>query len=213
MLGLLQPAASRAAGIQVMIDGKAVVFTDVQTSVWFAVYVRQAAEAGIVNGYKDASGKLTGRYGPSNSITIAEALKIAVEGAEYDAQLYGSLVDSGMRQHWGAAYVSVAKAEKFAILPDRVRIDRAATRAEVAALLTSAFDVDTSLISPVDSRYSDVKVSTSYAASIEALSRDGVLQGDTDVQGLATGTFRPLDPINRAEVAKIIMEYKNPFND
>lgn len=203
---LLPGIVSAAMGIQVMIDGRLVTFHDVPQSAWFAKYVREAAEAGIVNGYKDARGRLTGRFGPSNSITVAEALKIAVEGASYDDQLYGALIESGVAWHWASAYVSVAKAEDFELWKTRVRLDLPATRAQVASLFTSAFRINVTDVSPVDTRYVDVDTSTNFAASIETLSRDTVVSGDTDAEGHAVGRFRPFDPINRAEVVKMVIE-------
>lgn len=207
-LTLLMPFTASALGIQVMIEGRAVVFADVPQSAWFSTHVRSAAEAGIVSGYKDTEGNPTGTFGPSNNITIAEALKIAVEGAGYDSALYGSRIASGV-DHWSSSYVSVAKAEGFAVIDERTRLDTPATRAQVAAIFTSAFDVDTE--TPVGNRYDDVRMSTTHATAIEALSRDGVVSGDTDIRGQATGTFRPTDRINRAEVAKIVSEARAEY--
>ena len=211
LLSLL-PLPAAAADIQVVIDGKVVIFTDVPTSMWFVSYVRDAAEAGIVNGYKDKFGNFTGKYGPGNSITVAEALKIAVEGAGYDEETYAMKISSGVN-HWASAYVSVAKGEGFDVIADRFRLDRPATRAEVAALFTSAFHVNMESIT-VGTRYTDVTASTKFADSIEALSSAEIVMGDTDIHGQATGTFRPTQSINRAEVAKMIMlaraEYGTP---
>ena len=36
--------------------------------------------------------------------------------------------------------------------------------------------------------------------------RAGVVSGDADAQGNPTGLFRPVDPVNRAEVAKIVAQ-------
>ena len=204
VLTFLMPLSALALGIQVMIDGQAVTFTDVPQTAWFAAHVRSAAEAGIVNGYKDEQGKLIGLYGPSNNITIAEALKIQVEGAGYDERLYASRIESGFDNHWASPYASVAKGEAFAVIDARTRLDSPATRGEVAALLTSAFRVNLDDVS-IGTRYSDVSTATLYGKSIEVLSRDGVVAGDTDIKGNATGTFRPSAYINRAEVAKMIM--------
>lgn len=210
---VLGPTAALALGIQVVIDGKTVTLFDVSQSAWYATYVRTAAEAGIVSGYEDTQGNPTGEYGPSNRITIAEALKIAVEGAGYDSDAYGRVIASGYSDHWASKYVSVAKAENFAIAQGTLHLDRSATRAEVASMFTSAFLVNIE-VSPTDSRFTDVNTSTEGAASIEALSRDEVVSGDTDENGKATGTFRPLDAINRAEVAKIVIlareQYETP---
>lgn len=207
---LLIPMAAYAIGLQVIIDGRVVIFRDVPQSAWYATYVRQSAEAGIVNGYKDEYGNLKGLFGPGNRITLAEALKISVEGAGYDEELYGSMVPSDT-DHWASAYVSVAKAENFELFAGSMpNLDQPAKRAEVASLFTSAFKADAG-IEPLDTRYSDVDTRTDYAGSIEALSRAGVVSGDTDSEGQATGTFRPYDAINRAEVAKIVINARTEF--
>lgn len=209
---LLLPLTAGAIGVQVIIDGQTVTFIDVPQSAWFAVSVREAAEAGIVNGYKDDRGRLTGMFGPGNSITVAEALKIAVGGAGYDEELYGSLVNSGVRNHWASPYVAVAKAEGFEVIRSSTRLDRPATRGEVAALLTSAFNLPTADV-PLDSRYRDVHIDTDYAASIHVLSRDGIVSGDTNTQGELIGRFRPTDNINRAEVVKMIMGARATYGE
>ncbi len=192
-----------------MIDGRLVTFDDVPQSAWFATYVRESAEASIVSGYRDTQGNLTGKFGPNNSITVAEALKIASEGAGYNEGLYATKVNSGV-DHWASSYVSVAKAESFPVIGRGGNIDRAASRAEVAALFVAAFRVNTTGAS-AGSRYTDVKANTDFALAIEVLSRDHVVSGDTDIEGQATGTFRPTQNINRAEVAKMIIEARAAY--
>jgi len=208
---LLMPIMANAFGLQVIINGQSVVFMDVSQSAWFSSYVRDAAQAGIVNGYMDAKGHFTGKFGPENNVTMAEALKIAEESAGYDAQAYGAVVDSGV-SHWASAYVSVAKAEHFDFLNSPYRLDRPATRGEVASMFTSAFRV-TIPVSPSGTTFKDVQLSTPYAVSVEALAKDGVVSGDTDPKGLATGTYRPLALINRAEVVKIAMSARTIYGE
>lgn len=205
---MLMPLSAGAVGVQVIIDGKSIELSDVQQSMWFATYVQQSAEAGIVTGYKDASGKPTGKFGPSNSITVAEALKIAVEGAGYNETEYGRLISSGV-SHWSSAYVSVAKAEGFPVTFSRSTLDRPATRAQVAAIFAAAFQAEP--VPYTTTRYSDVKLSTTYSASIEILSQDKILSGDTDAQGNVMGTFRPAADINRAEVAKMVIAARTAY--
>jgi plastocyanin len=204
----LLPLSAQAFGVQVIIDGQTVTFADVPQSAWFATYVRESAQLGIVTGYRDDKGKLTGRFGPSNNITIAEALKIAVEGAGYDEEAYSSTVSSGV-DHWSSAYVSVAKSDGFEVIDERTHLDRPATRAQVAALFTSAFDVDTE--TPIGNNYDDVSANTEFGYSIEALTRDEVVSGDTDIEGQATGTYRPNEYINRAEVAKMVITARDAY--
>ena len=209
----LLPTVVNAMGIQVIIDGQTLVFMDVPQSAWYATFVHDAAQAGIVNGYRDDHGNLTGRFGPENSITFAEALKVAVEGAGFDEKLYGSVIDSGIPSHWASAYMSVAKAEDFSIVHTHYRIDIPATRAQVAELLTGAFGVDVTNVTAVSSRYTDVKTSTDFAASIEALSRDGVVNGDTDLHDQPLHTYRPTDRVNRAEVVKMVMKAREVYGE
>ena len=201
VFSLLAPTAALALGIHVMIDGRDVIFTDVPQSAWFATYVQQAAEAGIVNGYKDSRGQLTGKYGPENNITFAEALKIAVESAGYDEGAYGSVVQSGTN-HWSSAYVSVAKSEDFAILGTSYRLDSPATRAQVASMFASAFGLPIEETQVSGTYFTDVQLSTQYAAAIEALAKGEIVSGDTDTKGNLLHTFRPAQRINRAEVVK-----------
>ncbi len=211
---LLVPLVANAFGIDVLINGKTVTFVDVSQSSWYAPFVRDAAQAGIVNGYMDASGNFTGKFGPENNVTMAEALKIAVESAGYDAQAYGAVVDSSVN-HWASEYVSVAILENFEFIKNPYRLDRAATRGEVAAMFTSAFRVNVPA-SPSGTTFNDVQLATPYAASVEALARDSVVSGDT-TNGQPTGTYRPLALINRAEVVKIAMnsraKYGQPGKD
>lgn len=207
---LLIPIMANALGIQVIINGKTVVFVDVPQTAWYASFVRDAAQAGIVNGYKDARGNPTGKFGPEKNVTIAEALKIAEESAGYDAQAYGTVVDSGVT-HWASAYISVAKAEHFDILNFPYRLDRAATRGEVASMFTSAFLV-TVPVTPTGTTFKDVQLSTPFAGSVEALAKDKVVSGDT-VAGAPVGTYRPQALINRAEVVKIAMNARTTYGE
>lgn len=207
VVSLLLPLAVQAMGIDVMIDGKMVTFVDVSNSAWFSAYVKEAAEAGIVSGYKDEYGRPTGKFIPQNNITVAEALKIASEGAGYDENAYATVLQSGS-DHWSSAYLSVARGEEFPVA-SRSTVERHATRAEVAALIAAAFrvNVQTSVLN----RYTDVNTVTAYGTSIEALSRDGIIEGDTTETGEAVGTFRPTELINRAEVTKMVMKARATY--
>lgn len=179
-------------------------FTDVPGSAWFAAYVEQASEAGIVTGYRDQYGNLTGRFGPENPVTIGEALKISLEGAGYDTSQgvgYG---------HWAAKYMSIAIGHGFQVTQiNALNLDRPATRAEVASLIADAFRIDHSTFT--GGQYTDVTAGTAYAGSIQALSRVGIVSGDTDATGNPTGRFRPNAAINRAETVKIVIGARAVF--
>ncbi len=80
-----------AADTQVASSAAAqITFTDVPADAWYATFVRDAAQSGIVSGYTDARGNPTGRFGPSDPVTLGQALKIAVQGAGYDVANYAA---------------------------------------------------------------------------------------------------------------------------
>jgi hypothetical protein len=190
--------------------GEHFAFKDVLESVWYAMPVLEAARAGIVSGYRDAKGNLRGTFGPSDPVTLAQALKIAVEGAGYDSSDYEEMPD--VPNDWYSRYISVAAGENFSFL----RCDTCltwsapATREQVVQLFADAFRVPGSnqFSAEEDQKhyYTDVSPGSEYSFAIEALTKSGVLSGDKDAQGRPTGLFRPYDLINRAETVKIVMQ-------
>ncbi len=53
-------------------------FEDVPRDAWFGPYVETAVKLGWVEGYRDASGNLTGKFGPGDNVTRAAATKIMI---------------------------------------------------------------------------------------------------------------------------------------
>lgn len=207
----LFPFSAAAMGISVIINGQAVVMKDVPESAWYAVHVRDAVQVGIVNGYQDANGHYTGYFGPSDHITIGQALKIAVEGAGYRKDLFAAEIDAGVGSHWAAPYVAVGLGEHFPMVTKGMRLDRAATRAQVAAIFAAAFR--TSIDAQAGTNYSDVTPGLAEAPYINALSRDKVMTGDTNMDGTLTNTFRPSDYMNRAEVVKLVLQARATYGE
>ena len=56
-------------------------FSDVASDTWFYKYVSVAAKNSMFEGYKDASGNLTGRFGPGDMVTRAQASKVLLKAA------------------------------------------------------------------------------------------------------------------------------------
>lgn len=61
-------------------------FADVTDATQFGAAIEKAKEDGLVSGYADASGKPTGLFGPTDSVTRAEIAKIAMSARA----LYGN---------------------------------------------------------------------------------------------------------------------------
>ncbi len=218
------PLLAHAIPLQVMggIKPLPLVFSDVPNDAWFSTYVEQAAQFGIVSGYADVHGNLTGKYGPSNPVTLAEALKIAILSAGYSQ---ADLTSHGTVQaavgDWAAQYRLFAHGEGYRLFSDdsamATMYTRAATRAEVASLFADAFKrAPRDLENIVD--YTDVNANQPYAGAIKAMTVDDIMVGDdrtTHCMGGATEckktTFRPNDPVKRAEMAKVAVAARAAF--
>ncbi|MEK7563793.1 MAG: S-layer homology domain-containing protein, partial [Patescibacteria group bacterium] len=70
-------ALEKGMYVRIKIDGVPVDLTDVPKDTWFAPYVRSAADAGIVSGYRGENGLPLGLYGPADPVTIEQVAKIA----------------------------------------------------------------------------------------------------------------------------------------
>jgi hypothetical protein len=179
------------------------VFTDVSDDAWFAPYVTSLAEWGIVSGYRDAAGRTTGRFGPGESVTVAEILKMAAESARIDESACSAPRRPEAAGHWAAAYVGCAEVRGARVLaPDySASLNRAATRAEVLAVMHDLFGDE---VPSVYATYDDV-AGHRFESDVAYASLLKVVSGDTNAAGNTMGTFRPDDPVNRAEAAKILV--------
>jgi len=180
-------------------------FADVSDADWFSPYVASVSDWGIVSGYKDANGEPTGQFGPANAVTIAEMLKMAFEAAQANEDECGLVppVHEQALGHWAVKYISCGEAMNMRVLSNpAIDINRPAQRAEVLAVIHDAFG---DLVPPIYSNFKDT-AGHPLEADIAFASSQGIVSGDKDALGIQTGTFRPNDPINRAEVAKILYE-------
>ncbi len=182
------------------------VFRDVAQADWFNPFVASLSEWGIVSGFKDANGRPTGEYRPGNEVTVAETLKMAMGAAQVDTATCGSgmLLNPQAADHWAKAYAACAESMGVRLLDPRLPADlnRPASRAEVLTIIHDVFGDD---VLPLYSNFTDTQ-GHRFEADIAFAALYGIVSGDTDDNGAETGAFRPDDPINRAEVAKIIYE-------
>ncbi|MBU0766596.1 S-layer homology domain-containing protein [Patescibacteria group bacterium] len=180
------------------VDGKTVVFTDVPLGMWFAPYVNQSVRASIMSGFKDEQGEPSGIYGPDRNVTIAELSKIAHEIAGIDETKTNlNPINIRARDTWFDQYFASAENLGWQLFTN-TRLDpgRNATRAEVVTTLLQALDVPRNWAK--GKMFTDVNLDTEYSSSIETAAADGLVAGYGD------GEFKPDNPINRAEISKII---------
>jgi hypothetical protein len=186
----------------VTVGGQSLTFRDVPTSSWFAPYISALVAKGIVSGYQDKLGHPLGIFKPGNPVTFAEVAKMATLAAGLSPSAAAPQNHSA-RNQWSAPYI--AEAETLHLSPYTLAINVNAPMSRAAALdaIIQAFQIP---MNKYDDVYTDVTATTPYASAIATATNLGIVQGDTDAAGKPTGTFRPNDPVNRAEFAKILSE-------
>ncbi len=188
------------------LNGVPYALNDVPLVAWFAPYVRDMADRGIVTGYKDATGRPTGFFSPEKNVTLEELAKMAVEAARIDRTACPAVPKNPQAtQSWSAQYVSCAESNAFAVYADgTVDLHRAATRNEVVMTALQAFGRPIAELGQTEKLFTDVSPSTLFSGAIKTAVADGIVSGYVDAKGALTGTFGPDNPINRAEVSKVL---------
>lgn len=194
--------AERHGLLVVTKENEPVVYKDVIVASWYAPYVSSVIEDGIAEGYKDVNGKLTGEFGVDKPVTRAELLKMALEAADItvDPKLPPprNLTAQGS---WAAPYIRYAENDQLTVFPVGTDVHAPASRGQVIQTILEVFGI------PVGTKpgdYTDLPPNHPFAAALGTATYYGMLDGDTDENGNPTGTVRPNDNVNRAEVAKLI---------
>ncbi len=196
----LQPAAPVAPN-----GTHRTLFTDVPSSAWFASFVYTLVDDGIVSGYKNAKGEPTGLFGPGNSITYAELLKIALVASKADLTPSGMpTMNPSAKNTWAESYVGIAEKLRLGLYNTALNVHKPALRRDVFALLITLFQVEPSF--NTSTRYKDLPSTDPAFVAVTTLTELGVISGDTNVDGTPKGTIRPNNTINRAEIAKMLVK-------
>ena len=191
---------AQGSKLLVTIDGNQVVFRDVPVDSWYAAFVSELVQAGIVSGYRDAQGQPTGFFGPQNAVTYGESLKMALTAAQKRLSS-GVPQNRSARGDWSAPYVKTAEELHLSVYLSALDVRKPAIRGAVIETLLEAFGVT---IAPATNPFTDLPSSDPHAAAIETAAALGIVAGDTNASGKPKGTVRPNAPVNRAEVAKIV---------
>ncbi len=191
--------------LTVKMNGKDVILRDVPSTAWFATYVQSAAERGYVTGYTNADGNPLGMFGPSDPVTLAQLAKIVhAVGGVNEKEMVNPPANFSTPS-WASRYIASAEQRDWRVFIDpTINLNRPATRGEVLVTLLQVMNVP--LRWPSGTLFGDVTRRAPYASAIETAAKDGIVAGLTDANGKATGNFGPLDPVNRAEMSKIIMK-------
>jgi hypothetical protein len=174
-------------------------FQDVSTSGWYAAYVQTAYEYGLVNG------KTLSAYEPDASLTVAEAVKLAV--CLHNIYYTGtpSVSNNTGSGSWYQPYTEAALTYGI-ITAQYSDYNAPITRSDFALILSRSLpDEALAVRNTVDTGViPDVALDASYCGAVYKLYRAGVLTGSD-----AAGRFLPGDNIKRSEVATIVTRMAN----
>ncbi|HAI97988.1 TPA: hypothetical protein DCL30_00390, partial [Candidatus Peribacteria bacterium] len=200
----LQVIAARRGKLFATVEDVPVMYADVSLDEWYAPYVSYVIEENIATGYEDETGKPKGEFGVGNPITYAEVLKMAMQSSDQTFDLRGLPPprNTSAKGTWAAAYLAQAEALSLSVFAPSRDVNKPATRGAVIQTLLEVLGIPTGAKAP--SPFEDLPNNHPYAPAIVVATTYGLVSGDLDASGNPLNTFRPDDPINRAEVAKII---------
>jgi len=166
-------------------------FTDTKAH-WARSYIDKLYSAKIISGNTPTS------FEPNSHITRAEVVKIALNSFLIDIPTkleYKPFPDVEMTD-WHAPYLQSARingvVEGF---PDGIRPNEFVTRAEALKILLIASGLP--LESSVAAHFTDTNLSAWYMWYVNYAYANDIVSGHAD------GSFKPANPITRAEIAKI----------
>ena len=168
-------------------------FYDVDSNHWFYEPVKSAWEQELIDG-------VTARYYmPDNTLTVAQAIKLAAALHQKQSVGFVTLQNGGI--HWYDNYVNYAVANSLIEAAYQSKsaetMNAAVTRAEFVHILSKL--LNTGAINTVNS-IPDVKSGDAYADEIFAFYRAGILTGSDRL-----GTFHPESSLKRSEAAAILV--------
>ena len=166
-----------------------VIFTDLPVDHWAFDYITQLALDDIISGYEDKTFK------PNGNVTRAELAKMLAASFK----LEGTTKYSDVNNHWADNYIS-SVGEFVPVKDNQFRPNEEATRQDVAVALVNILD-KTERMKLQESKltFDDIPmIDEEYLSHIGKAVSGGIISGYGD------GTFRPQEPITRAEVATMI---------
>ena len=172
-------------------------FNDVPSDHWAYSYINELSSKGIINGYPD------GNYGPSDTLTYGQFIKLIVTASMKDVDY--NLVKADF-DHWAAKYVKVATNYK-AIEVEKINkqnIDNPISRIDVVRIM-GICDINMRNNPQKTVEKLDFKDISNITSKEKSLLKHAV--ANSIIGGYPDGTFKPDNNLTRAEAAKILSVY------
>lgn len=166
-------------------------FADVAANGWYECYVGSVVGLKIFEGYKLPDGTPKNLFGPGDNITLGQLAKVATilrNKEDLDPKPTGD--------EWYLPYIGAVQAYDAMVFNSAVDPLALATRQQVIFTIMEALQIP---METEDAPYSDVPESNVYFWWIGTATKLGFVSGDD-----GSDKFRPNEPINRAEVAKML---------
>lgn len=172
-------------------------FTDVQDH-WAVGYIGQLSEANVISGYPD------GTFRPEDNITRAEFIKALVVSRALPLRPVANPTFTDVKPYyWCYPYIETAVAAGIVVSAEYIQLtfkpDQPITRVEAAMFLSRSLGLaEESTYTGFDDGY---QIPGEFRGYIRAAKERGLISGYPD------GTFRPWNPISRAEASTILVRY------
>ncbi|GAQ25459.1 S-layer homology domain-containing protein [Tepidanaerobacter syntrophicus] len=188
---------------------KAAKFNDVDENFkWAKDAIERMCNQGVILGYPG------GVFRPGNNVTHLEAIIMALRVMGCEEELEDVTINDDIKKiklPWDDAYYYVALAvEKNIIKPEELKgfnLNAPAKRYEVARYIVRALDMESEATEHMDEElpFKDAKAIPENAIGyVYVAVKLGLMEGDTN------GTFKPNEPITRAEMA-VLMDRLDVF--
>ena len=169
-------------------------FTDVSRTAWYYSDVADAYSHGLISGKSDTA------FDPDGTLTIAQAVKLAVACHQTLVTGKTSELTAASGTKWYDPYVTYAKDN--GIVTEDEDWDAPATRGKIAVLFSRTMissGSDCPEVNPIAfGNLTDVDVSAWYSGAVYRLYRWGILTGDGS-------SIKPESPVKRSEIAAVVM--------
>jgi hypothetical protein len=201
---MVQQQNQDAQYVSATVNGIQVIYHDVPKTSWFATYVLGVAQRKLLSGYANKDGTPSDRFGPGDSVTLAQLAKIVLSLSAVDLVRAGTQPQNPSANDWSSNYIATAESQDWIVFTDPTTdVHRPASRGEVLATLLQGLNIP--LQWATGTKFSDVSRRTPYANAIETAAAAGIVSGRTKDDGTPTGDFGPSASVTRAEMAKIVL--------
>ncbi|WP_010094763.1 S8 family peptidase [Ornithinibacillus scapharcae] len=165
-------------------------FWDIRSNAWYSNSVAYLISNDYVTGFSD------GTFRPNANISRGEVVTLVGRALGLDGTKRETVFPDVNEGHYASGYVAEANSREIVTgFPDETfKPSATITRGEVAVIIKRAF----STIDSNESLFKDVPVSKYYAKAINSLAKENIIKGYTDQ------TFKPNQPISRAEFSIIL---------